>query len=114
MFKNAYTVISYPQVSKGSWLAMKALAEQLVVTLCVRFLRTQTIKLLKMAPKKFGLEEKEKKAHQASSISRLGGAARHVAFSTVVAYADGRICRLIPNVLVRRVVSAFMLSLIDS
>ena len=73
------------------------------------------MKLLNMAPKKLGVEEDmSKKAGGASSLRRLGGAAKHVALSTVVAYADGRICRLIPNVLVRRVVSAFLLSLVDS
>lgn len=34
-------------------------------------------------------------------------------FSGLVAYIDGRLCRCIPNAIARRIVSGFLLSLLD-
>lgn len=104
--------------------AMIALCEQLLVVIVVRGLRRQATKVLHL-PKtetekaKDELEAEiaaappEKKEPQERALPRVTRAVRNFVLSSGVAYLDGRLCRHIPNTLVRRIVSGFLLSFVE-
>ncbi|CAI7809288.1 unnamed protein product [Closterium sp. NIES-53] len=120
-------------------VAVRALLEQLAVTLLIRTLRHQTARWLHVKPPP-GTQADEGAATAAATgdgrgeegqeEGRAGGGARervgggrgagrvraavsHVVVASVVAYVDGRLCRHIPNAFLRRVVSGFLLSFVD-
>lgn len=110
---------------------LKAVCEQLFVIFAIRALRRQTEKILRMndSNKKSSAEESshdgrevalpgasksnkdEEKIKQGIQITRR--ALGSFLISTAVAYVDGRLCRHIPNALVRRIVSGFLLSFVE-
>ncbi|KAL3690687.1 hypothetical protein R1sor_004338 [Riccia sorocarpa] len=109
-----------------------ALCEQLLVIIVVRSLRRQTIRLLHQknihvigedepaSPKPDSLatsEEQKPKEEQKEGGFFTGinykRAVTSFFISSALAYVDGRICRHIPNPLVRRIVSGFLLSFVE-
>lgn len=112
--------------------AMIALCEQLLVVIAVQGLRKQASKYLHF-PR--GGEEEEKKTvassqeqamvpmeqeptqpqqqKQEGMLPRVRHAATNFVLSSGLAYLDGRLCRHIPNTLVRRIVSGFLLSFVE-
>lgn len=106
--------------------AMIALCEQLLVVIAVQGLRKQATKYFHF-PR--GEEEKattEEKAivpvqkeepqpqqENVGMLPRVRHAATNFVLSSGLAYLDGRLCRHIPNTLVRRIVSGFLLSFVE-
>jgi hypothetical protein len=98
------------------------LCEHLFVSFAIRILRRQankfvsSIKLEKKSSE--GGDHADEPANsiiqkvQKVNIIQKWGITRFV-MSGLLAYIDGRLCRSIPNPVVRRVVSGFMLSYID-
>ena len=105
--------------------AMIALCEQLLVVIAVQGLRKQTKRYLhfprgeeeKPAPQEKAIvpvEEEEPQAQQQEGmLPRVRHAATNFVLSSGLAYLDGRLCRHIPNTLVRRIVSGFLLSFVE-
>lgn len=96
------------------------LCEHLFVSFAIRILRRQANKfILRIKPEKqseVGGNEDEPadsnhKVQKMNFIQRWGIA--KFVLSGLLAYIDGRLCRSIPNPVVRRVVSGFLLSFID-
>jgi hypothetical protein len=60
-------------------------------------------------------KEKEKAAEeqQEGTGLRVRHAVTNFVISSALAYLDGRLCRHIPNTLVRRIVSGFLLSFVE-
>eukprot|EP00850_Spirogloea_muscicola_P023679 SM000377S13800 [mRNA] locus=s377:3586:23836:+ [translate_table: standard] len=115
------------------WPAMKALCEQLAVIIVVRSMRRRALKLLpRKAKKQLGFDDKptrkneedeeqaelrsmEKRGKEKSGKWRgLRPALIHLVFSSSLAYLDGRVCRRIPYPFVRRVISSFLLSFVNT
>jgi hypothetical protein len=103
--------------------AMIALCEQLLVVIAVQGLRKQASKYVHF-PR--GREEEKPKAEekaivpveepaqpQEGMLPRVRHAATNFVLSSGLAYLDGRLCRHIPNTLVRRIVSGFLLSFVE-
>lgn len=110
---------------------LKAVCEQLFVIFAIRALRRQTKKILHTSDsnKKSTAEESsqdrrevalprasksnndEEKMEKGLQIPRH--ALRSFFISSAVAYADGRLCRHIPNAIVRRIVSGFLLTFVE-
>lgn len=103
--------------------AMIALCEQLLVVIAVQGLRKQASKYVRF-PR--GREEEKPKAEEKAIVSveepaqpqegmlpRVRHAATNFVLSSGLAYLDGRLCRHIPNTLVRRIVSGFLLSFVE-
>eukprot|EP00850_Spirogloea_muscicola_P022055 SM000275S10311 [mRNA] locus=s275:70340:90365:+ [translate_table: standard] len=118
---------------KQMWPAMRALCEQLAVIIVVRSMRRRALNLLpRKAKKQLGLDDKpsrkneededqvksrniEKRGKEKSGKWRgLRPALIHLFFSSSLAYLDGRVCRRIPYPFVRRVVSSFLLSFVNT
>jgi hypothetical protein len=107
--------------------ALLALSEQLLVVIVVRGLRRQAIKVLhlprndqgKSQQEKMDETEKEKEKaavneeQQEGTGLRVRHAVTNFVISSALAYLDGRLCRHIPNTLVRRIVSGFLLSFVE-
>ncbi|KAL2623458.1 hypothetical protein R1flu_003663 [Riccia fluitans] len=109
-----------------------ALCEQLLVIIVVRSLRRQTIRLLHQKNIHI-IGEEEPISSKPDSLATLdeqkakeepkeGGFFTGINYkraitgffiSSALAYADGRICRHIPNPLLRRIVSGFLLSFVE-
>jgi hypothetical protein len=110
---------------------LKAVCEQLFVIFAIRALRRQTEKILHMndSNKKSTAEEPsqdrkevalstEIKSHKdKENMEQEKQSPRHALgsflISSAVAYIDGRLCRHIPNAIVRRIVSGFLLSFVE-
>ncbi|CAM6111804.1 unnamed protein product [Calypogeia fissa] len=109
-----------------------AVCEQLLVIIVVRSLRRQTIRVLRQKnitfiggdqpeiydspqPDKDNAKEEQKEQPRQGYFEGINfkNAVLTFAFSSALAYVDGRICRHIPNPLVRRVVSGFLLSFVE-
>lgn len=97
------------------------LCEHLFVSFAIRILRRQANKFVSSIKlEKKSSEDGDHADKPANSIIqkvqkvniKKWGIARFV-MSGLLAYIDGRLCRSIPNPVVRRVVSGFMLSYID-
>ncbi|KAF9604152.1 hypothetical protein IFM89_002827 [Coptis chinensis] len=94
--------------------------EHLFVSFSIRMLRKQVTKLMANAKwKKNSGGDSEKgivpvttSGKQRIKVNIKWGVRKFI-FSGVVAYLDGRLCRCIPNTVVRRIVSGFLLSLLD-
>ncbi|XP_010255035.1 PREDICTED: uncharacterized protein LOC104595825 isoform X2 [Nelumbo nucifera] len=85
------------------------LCEHLFVSFAIRVLRKQTGKFMdriKWKEKSNDKEKQEVKRNLKWGISKF-------IFSGMIAYIDGRLCRCIPNAIVRRIVSGFLLSFLD-
>ena len=107
--------------------AVRALCEQLAVLLMVRGMRKQFFRLphvgvlLGRPPKADQPPPPPEETRTAEEGGRQGrgvvGNVRvgvsHLLLSSAVAYLDGRLCRQIPQPLVRRIVSGFLLSFIE-
>lgn len=109
--------------------AMIALCEQLLVVIAVQGLRKQATKYLHFPrggeeekkgetsaqEKAIVAAEKEEPASQPQEgmLPRVRHAATNFVLSSGLAYLDGRLCRHIPNTLVRRIVSGFLLSFVE-
>jgi hypothetical protein len=105
--------------------AMIALCEQLLVVIAVQGLRRQAKKFLHLPRGEKEKEEEEKELvnekaivpkeepPQERTLPRVKHAATNFVLSSAVAYLDGRLCRHIPNTLVRRIVSGFLLSFVE-
>lgn len=104
--------------------AMIALCEQLLVVIAVQGLRKQASKYLHVP--RVGEEEQkpvqekaivpveeEPTQPQEGMLPRVRHAAANFVLSSGLAYLDGRLCRHIPNTLVRRIVSGFLLSFVE-
>jgi hypothetical protein len=102
---------------------MIALCEQLLVVIAVQGLRKQTKRCLhfprgdeeeKPAPQEKAIVPVEKEEpQQEGMLPRVRHAATNFVLSSGLAYLDGRLCRHIPNTLVRRIVSGFLLSFVE-
>lgn len=110
---------------------LKAVCEQLFVIFAIRALRTQTKKILHVndSNKKSTAEEPSQdrkevalsraiKSHKdKENMEQEKQSPRHALgsflISSAVAYIDGRLCRHIPNAIVRRIVSGFLLSFVE-
>lgn len=110
---------------------LKAVCEQLFVIFAIRALRRQTKKLLHTSDsnEKSTAEEpsqnrmevalpRASKSHKdEEDMERKKQSPRHAVggflLSSAVAYIDGRLCRRIPNAIVRRIVSGFLLSFVE-
>ncbi|KAL5715065.1 hypothetical protein ACHQM5_016944 [Ranunculus cassubicifolius] len=98
---------------------IRTLVEHLFVSFAIRMLRKQAFKALadfrgnnnKKAIVKAPMPEEEEK--KGGFRVNLKWGVRKFVFSGLVAYIDGRLCRSIPNALARRIVSGFLLSLLD-
>lgn len=103
--------------------AMIALCEQLLVVIAVQGLRKQASKYVHFPRRR---EEEKPKAEekaivpveepaqpQEGMLPRVRHAATNFVLSSGLAYLDGRLCRHIPNTLVRRIVSGFLLSFVE-
>jgi len=97
------------------------LCEHLFVSFAIRILRRQANKFVSSIKQEKQSEVGDHADVPANSIIQIvqkvniiqkWGIARFV-MSGLLAYIDGRLCRSIPNPVVRRVVSGFMLSYID-
>jgi len=107
--------------------ALLALSEQLLVVIVVRGLRRQAVKVLHLPRNDQGksqqekMEETEKEKEKAAVNEeqqegtglRVRHAVTNFVISSALAYLDGRLCRHIPNTLVRRIVSGFLLSFVE-
>ncbi|KAJ3674403.1 hypothetical protein LUZ60_005019 [Juncus effusus] len=97
------------------------LCEHLFVGFAIRFLQNQSAKIstnlkqkaktLKSPQEDQELEE-SKKGINPRFNTRVWAVGRFV-LSGLIAYVDGRLCRNIPNPIVRRIVSGFLLSFLD-
>lgn len=99
------------------------LCEHLFVSFAVRMLRNQATKVAaRIKWKRESTDETRRK--DADSSGPSGEEQPRVRFiwkwgvgqfvlSGVLAYVDGRLCRCIPNPIVRRIVSGFLLSFLD-
>ncbi|MCL7045122.1 hypothetical protein MKW94_012003 [Papaver nudicaule] len=90
--------------------------EHLFVSFTIRMLRNQADKVLTGMKQKGKSEEKESMsivpAKPEGKFNLQWGISKFV-FSGLLAYIDGRLCRCIPNSIVRRVVSGFLLTFLD-
>jgi len=104
--------------------AMIALSEQLLVVIAVQGLRKQVSKYLHFprggeeekpvaAQEKTVVPVEEPSQPQERMLPRVRHAATNFVLSSGLAYLDGRLCRHIPNTLVRRIVSGFLLSFVE-
>ena len=83
------------------------LGEHLFVSFAIRLLRTQADKFLAHLPDRKMIAEPSKARGQFTS--KIWAVGRFV-LSGVFAYVDGWLCRRIPNLIVRRIVSGFLLT----
>lgn len=107
--------------------AVRALLEQLAVLIIVKAMRQRVGKFLRIEPSnredssttptKNDKEREEERNESRKMNPPLRKGVRniigHVLLSSVVAFLDGRLCRHIPNPLVRRIVSGFLLSFVE-
>ncbi|XP_010558503.1 PREDICTED: uncharacterized protein LOC104827123 [Tarenaya hassleriana] len=104
-----------------------ALCEHLFVSFTIRMLRQQASKFVSGVRSKEKTEAEAKESTSTTAIVPAGAArdSHKVRFmwssgigkfiaSGIIAYIDGRLCRNIPNPLARRIVSGFLLSLLDN
>lgn len=98
------------------------LCEHLFVSFAIRILRRQANKFVLSIKRENQSEDGDHSDEPANSIIqkvqkvnflKKWGIAKFI-LSGLLAYIDGRLCRRIPNPVVRRVVSGFMLSYIDN
>ncbi|XP_059063306.1 uncharacterized protein LOC131071412 isoform X6 [Cryptomeria japonica] len=111
---------------------LKAVCEQLFIVFTIRALRTQTRKFLgkdyshgkSAAAKEPSLDQKNKGLPSGSDSPNVKKSKEkekrsprivltNFILSSAVAYADGRLCRHIPNAIVRQIVSGFLLSFVE-
>lgn len=92
------------------------------MSFAIRILRKRSCKIVGSIKWKKKLEVEDEKAIEPSSTNEEGkkfkfkwkwGIGKFV-LSSIVAYVDGRLCRSIPNPLVRRIVSGFLLSFFET
>lgn len=90
------------------------------MSFAIRLLRKRTLKFVADFRGKKTSESDSGETIVPSSICEKKGIKLNIkwgvqkfVFSGVVAYLDGRLCRRIPNAVVRRIVSGFLLSLLD-
>ncbi|OVA18601.1 Vacuolar protein sorting-associated protein 13 domain [Macleaya cordata] len=94
--------------------------EHLFVSFAIRMLRKQAGKFIAGIKQKEKSEENKGRAivpastgKQKVKLNMKWGIGKFV-LSGMVAYVDGRLCRHIPNAIVRRIVSGFLLSFLDN
>ncbi|KAI3856641.1 hypothetical protein MKX03_019638 [Papaver bracteatum] len=93
--------------------------EHLFVSFAIRMLRNQADKVITGMKQKGKSEEKESMSIVPASVGKPEGkfnlqwGVSKFVFSGLLAYIDGRLCRCIPNSIVRRVVSGFLLTFLD-
>ncbi|KAI3986024.1 hypothetical protein MKX01_039106 [Papaver californicum] len=93
--------------------------EHLFVSFTIRMLRNQADKVITGMKQKGKSEERESMPIVPASVGKPQGifnlqwGISKFVFSGLLAYIDGRLCRCIPNSIVRRVVSGFLLTFLD-
>ncbi|KAF8015488.1 hypothetical protein BT93_H1109 [Corymbia citriodora subsp. variegata] len=96
------------------------LCEHLLVSFAIRMLKNQArrhtanikLKTLKQRDHEENLPAKDAKEQPKAVVTWRWGIGNFVV-SGILAYVDGRLCRCIPNPIVRRIVSGFLLSFLD-